>query len=171
MSAGDIIGQLTHQAIVVAKPIEADRLEFKGRPAFDPVPFMDEQSRAIFERPLDQALPLSETNHQIPRLRVHGTRAEVWKLLTKLDESGRLGLIPNAEVHRGLQAGLFCVLKDSSRDRLIFDSRPFNILETPPQRFIKAMGAGTTLTELQVPADSVVLSSGTGVKKFYYIFL
>ena len=51
---------------------------------------------------------------------VHGSAHEVWKLLVKLDASGQLGVIRDDEKLKGFEAGLFSVLKDGTRDRLIF---------------------------------------------------
>ena len=50
----------------------------------------------------------------------------------KLDDTHRLGAGKESQILPGYQAGLFSFSKDESRDRLIFDSRPFNTLESPP---------------------------------------
>ena len=103
-SAGEVCGSLLHGAHVVAKPIVSDRLEFRGRPDFDAKPFLDARGQRIYRTPVD---------------------TEVWKLLRKLDDSGRLGLLKEEDIFPGYQAGLFSVQKDASKDRLIFDSRPW----------------------------------------------
>lgn len=101
---------------------------------------------------------------------MYGSDAEVWQLLKKLDGSGRLGILREHEVLEGYQAGLFCVPKSSTQDRLIFDSRPFNTLETPMQRWIASMGAASNLCDLSIPEGKTLLTSGTDLREFYYGF-
>ena len=125
-SAGDFCARLPGFENVVAKKIVASRLDFKGEPTFDPVPFLDERSKAVFQRPIQQALTPGESREDPPNVRVYGSDAEVMQLLKKLDSTGRLGILRDHEVLEGYQAGLFCVPKSSTQDRLIFDSRPFN---------------------------------------------
>ncbi|CAK9025793.1 unnamed protein product [Durusdinium trenchii] len=40
------------EGIQTAKPIEAERLIFKGRPAFDPLPYLEEPARSLYQDPL-----------------------------------------------------------------------------------------------------------------------
>ena len=154
----------------VAKPIVADRLDFRGQPLFDPKPFLDKQSCFIFDDPLSAAKTPEEALEDPPQVRLFGDEAELWKLFKKLDSSGRLGAIPDTKVLPGFQAGLFSVGKDECKDRLIFDSRPFNILEAPPNRWIRSMAAGTNLTEFHLEDNEMLVVSGTDLREFYYTF-
>ena len=59
-SAGEVIGELRGSYSSVAKPIIADRLDFRGEPNFDPSPFLDAKSRFIFQDPLSAAISPSD---------------------------------------------------------------------------------------------------------------
>ena len=141
-----------------------------GEPNFDPVPFLDEKSKAVFQHPIQQALAPGESREDPPSVRVYGSDAEVMQLLKKLDSTGRLGILREHEVLEGYQAGLFCVPKSSTQDRLIFDSRPFNTLEIPMQRWIASMGAAANLCDLHIPEGKSLITSGTDLREFYYGF-
>ena len=119
-SAGEVVGHIPGVSPMVAKKLVSDRLDFKGEPCFDPSPFLDDTSRGIFQRPIDHALRPGEATGDPPRVRVFGSDEEVWKLLQKLDKSGRLGALRECDVLEGFQAGLFAVGKSSTHDRLIF---------------------------------------------------
>ena len=103
-------------------------------------------------------------------MKIFASESEKWALLKKLDQTVRLGVIRAKEAYSGYQAGLFAVTKDSDKDRLIFDSRPFNTLETPPNRWINSMGASSNLLDVQMASDERMLLSGTDLREFYYSF-
>ena len=165
-SAGELVGQLPGRQLSVAKTIEADRIDFRGTPEFDAAPFLDPLGRALYLDPVSQAIRPVEP----PPVKIFASETEKWKLLRKLDASGRLGAILEGEVYQGYQTGLFSIQKDGSKDRLIFDSRPFNTLEQVPQRWIKSMASAATLCELQLGKDEICLVSGTDLREFYYSF-
>lgn len=167
---GDIVGQSSSCGGSVAKPIIADRLDFRGVPKFDPKPFLDKQGRFIFDDPLSAALKPEDAVEDPPQVKLFGDACELWKLFQKLDATGRLGAIPDTKVLPGFQAGLFAVGKDESKDRLIFDSRPFNTLESPPNRWIKSMAAASSLVEVHLEPGEVCVVSGTDLREFYYSF-
>ena len=170
VSAGAICGALHVDPSMVAKKIESDRLEFRGEPAFEPSPYLDARSRSIFEHPIQNALKPEESPVEPPAVKIHCSQREKDKLLEKLDQCGRLGMVAEAEVLTGYQAGLFAVNKDLEKDRLIFDSRPFNLLERPPGRWVKAMASCGPLLDLQLRPDEKCLTSGTDLRDFYYGF-
>ena len=163
---GDIIGALSGVQHMMAKPIQSDRLEFRGEPAFDPVPFLDERSKEIFQSPILCALKPEEALEEPPIVKIHCDRGEKWKLLRKLDSCGRLGVVPEDQIVRGYQAGLFCVGKDLQFDRLIFDSRPFNTLEQPLGRWVRAMASISPLLDIQLSSEEVCKVSGTDLRDF-----
>lgn len=169
-TAGEVCGSLSQGAHVVAKPIVADRLDFRGRPNFDAKPFLDPRGQRIYDTPVDESAPLSSVDVDIPTVRIFGKDSEVWKLLRKLDDSGRLGLLKESDIFPGFQAGLFSVQKDACKDRLIFDSRPWNVLETPPRRWIASMACATSLCDLMMEPQQVCVVSGTDLREFYYSF-
>ena len=61
--------------------IEASRLQFSGRPAFDPVPLLDPDAASWYAEPLSMALEPEEIMEPVPHVQVRGSRAEVLQLL------------------------------------------------------------------------------------------
>ena len=59
-------------------------------------------------------------------MRVHASFEEKLKLLELFDRTGRLGFVGFSSVDRELVNGLFTVVKDLEKDRLILDARPPN---------------------------------------------
>eukprot|EP00438_Fugacium_kawagutii_P029179 Skav210075 [mRNA] locus=scaffold7699:14183:18616:+ [translate_table: standard] len=167
---GEWIGTSRMPSTVPAKPIQSDRLEFQGTPNFNPAPFLDARSRSIFEHPIQNALSPEEAVLAPPPVKIHAAAKEKDKLYQKLDACGRLGMVDEAEALAGFQAGLFCVIKNMKSDRLIFDSRPFNTLERPPGRWVKAMASISPLLDLQLRDEEVCLISSTDLRDFYYSF-
>lgn len=169
-SAGELIGQLPGSQLSVAKTIEADRIDFRGQPDFDAAPFLDPLGKSLYLDPVGYSMKPEESANQPPQVKIFASESEKWKLLRKLDATGRLGAIREGEVYPGYQAGLFAIQKDGLKDRLIFDSRPWNTLEKVPNRWIRSMGSASALCELQVDAGDMVLTSGTDLREFYYSF-
>lgn len=169
-SPGSLCGRLPGADVLVAKPIEASRLEFRGRPEFNPSPFLDPLGRKIFEEPLSVSCAPEDASEVPPVVRIHGKPSEVWKLLRALDASGRLGVVRESEIIAGYGAGLFSVPKDQDRDRLIFDCRPMNTLQSTPQRWISSMASASNLLDLQIPENGCCFTSGTDLREFYYTF-
>ena len=60
-----------------AKPIEADRLKFGGRPSFRPAELLEPHTRQIYEDPLAHARSVQESQEKPPRVTVRGHRKEV----------------------------------------------------------------------------------------------
>ena len=170
-SPGDVVGILPGDAIQLAQPIEADRLDFRGVPAFDPAPYLDDLGRRIFKSPIQAAADPSEVFDPPPRVRIFSSEQQKWALFRKLDSTERLGVVRRCEILEGYQAGLFSIPKDADKDRLIFDSRPFNTLEHPPNRWIASMAAASNLLDLQIAPGQQMVVSGTDLREFYYSFL
>lgn len=169
-SPGSLCGRLPGADVLVAKPIEASRLEFRGRPEFNPSPFLDPLGRKIFEEPLSVSCAPEDASEVPPVVRIHGKPSEVWKLLRALDASGRLGVVRESEIIAGYGAGLFSVPKDQDRDRLIFYCRPMNTLQSTPQRWISSMASASNLLDLQIPENGCCYTSGTDLREFYDTF-
>ena len=155
---------------MVAKKIVSSRLEFKGEPTFNPSPFLDSRSKQVFEFPIAEALNPGEAREDPPVVRIFGKHDEVWQLVKKLDATGRLGALRECDILEGYQAGLFSVGKSSTHDRLIFDSRPFNTLETPLRRWIGGMSAAANLCDIQLAEGEALVTCGTDLREFYYSF-
>ena len=154
-----------------AKRIEVNRLRFRSKPQFNPMPFLDQRSQRIYDTPIDVALQPDEIWVDPPKVRIHAAPDQRQALFRALDATGRLGLIGESEVVRGFQAGVFSITKDLHTDRLIFDSRPFNLLETAPKRWVHSTATAANLCDLQLPEDCILVASGTDLREFYYSFI
>lgn len=162
--------ELSNSGMTTFKEVAADRLTFVGRPSFDPTPFLDPLSKKIFNDPMSCRLDPSECKVKQPRLRVHCSRQEKIKLFELLDASDRLRIHLPSEVTPSFGSGLFSVTKDLARDRLILDSRGANLLESPPQRWIKSLASAESLTRLVLEEDEDLVCSGNDLRDFYYLF-
>ena len=120
--AGVVVGHSAEASFSTFKQVEPGRLTFVGEPLFDPVPYLDERSAAIFLHPLANSLSPEKFVGSIPRVRVHCSKAKKIALFELLDKSGRLALHESASVRPRFAAGVFSVVKDLERDRLILDS-------------------------------------------------
>ena len=115
-------GTSTMEAFVVAKPIVASRVPFGPPPAFDPVPYFDEETKEAYCRPLEHCL--NEPRAPLPAVSVHASRAERNLLFRAMADTNRLVAISACEAGDGPFSGLVAVPKDLDRDRLILDARP-----------------------------------------------
>ena len=152
------------------KEIDPSRLSFVGTPSFNPSPYLDELSRKIFEDPIQTR---DDPDHYVgkkPQLKVHCSLAQKIRLFELLDSSGRLGLHRPCEVRADFGSGLFAVVKDMVKDRLILDSRGANLLERPAQRWIQSLACGESLVKLLLQNDKVIKTSGNDLRDFYYLF-
>ena len=116
---------------------------------------------------------LSEDFHgKVPRVRVQCSREERLrlKLYRLLDQSHRIKLLTKDQVRQGFSSGVFAVLKSLEADRLILDSRPHNLLEAPPGRFVQALGSGEALTHLHLEEEEILLISSNDIRDFYHLF-
>ena len=62
------------------------------------------------------------------------------------------------------------MLKSLELDRLILDSRPHNLLESPPRRFIQTLGSGEALTHLHLENGERLYVSSNDIRDFYHLF-
>lgn len=56
------------------------------------------------------------------------------------------------------------------KDRLILDSRGANLLEQPPQRWIRSLASAKVLCRFVLEEDEVLCASGNDLRDFYYLF-
>ena len=161
---------LTTESFSTFKQVEASRLTFVGKPEFDPSPYLDPISKRIFNDPLACREPPEFCSERPPKMRVHCSRNQKIKLFSLLDASDRLRVHLPHEVCSRYGSGLFAVPKDLDRDRLILDSRGANLLETPPQRWIKSLASAETLCRISLEDDEVLACSGNDLRDFYYLF-
>ena len=167
---GDLVGKSKLDKLSTFKPVDPDRLGFVGRPAFDPSPFLDSRTRAVFNQPLTERIRPALYTGLVPRVRVHCSMEKKIKLFELLDASGRLGVHLASEVTPGFGSGLFSVVKDLQRDRLILDSRGANTLEVPILRWVRGLAAGECLTRLTLKPSEKLVCSGNDLRDFYYLF-
>ena len=105
-SFGFFDGECEGGQLVVAQPIQADRIHFTGSPEFDLLPFFDQPTARAYASPL-------ECSHdgcgvKPPKVSVHASRSERNKLFQKMADCNRLVPVDPCVVRRDLASGLFC---------------------------------------------------------------
>eukprot|EP00435_Cladocopium_sp_Y103_P032437 s3148_g8.t1 len=154
--------------LVVAQPIQADRIHFVGSPEFDPLPFFDEATARAYTSPLECSHSSDGVNP--PKVSVHASRMERNKLFQKMADGNRLVPVDPAVVRHGLVSGLFSVPKDLEKDRLILDSRPPNMVEPGLSTWTSTMSSSTVLGGLELSDDECLIMSGRDIRDFFYQF-
>ena len=155
----------------VAKDIEAGRLKFWGKPCFDPVPFLDNRSKEVYEHPFSHARIYDPEAETVPRVRVRCRREELYKFLHLLDSTDRLGLYPTSSIRKGLECGAFSVPKDGSRDRLILDARAPNQMEVAEDRWIRSLGSVQQFGHFFLEKAEELRMHTEDLREFYHSFL
>ena len=108
------IGKLSQAYAGTYKEVEANRLQFRGRPDFDPRPYLDPLSRRIYDIydfPFETSTSPSEFEGRIPRVRIHCSREQKLQLFSLLDKSGRIRLFRKQDIREQFGAGMFAVIK------------------------------------------------------------
>lgn len=141
------VARLTSSNLEVAQPIVADRIKMEGEPTFDPIPFLDDRSKVLYQDPIGQALGIDAVDVPFPVVKVHATRREKMHLLHKLDSTNRLIIATADQVREFAPNGLFSVVKDLQFDRMILDARCPNLLQAPLNRWILSMGSAANLLD------------------------
>ena len=167
---GTVIGKLNSDNVCGALSIDASRIKMAGKPVFDPCPFLNRETRELYERPLDVEISPDECEQAPPRVLVHAPFHEKISLLKLLEKTDRLGFRRVSDVQRGYGNGLFCVAKDLDTDRLILDARPANLLQNPPNKFILSMASSQSLLGLFLEDDQKLLMTGDDLSNFFYTF-
>ena len=142
--AGEEVGSLASSVEHVAKSLEPHRLKFWKRPSFDPVPFLDEGNREVYCRPIQNSCSPEEAPRP-PAVRVRMKAGDRLRFLALLDSTRRLGLAKREDVRWDFSNGAFAVPKDQSRDRMVLDARPPNVLERAERRWIRSLGSVSQL--------------------------
>ena len=166
---GWIVGKLRGKKTIAAKQIEASRVSMPPAPAFDPRPFFDLSTAFAYEHPLQRVL---EIPREAPPARsvVMASRDNKLKLFKALAATGRLGILDHAEVRPGIASGLFSVVKDLDRDRLILDGRGANVYERPLSYWTKGLASFDKVCEIYLGAGQVLRASGRDLRDFFYQF-
>ena len=156
--------------VSIAKEIESQRLQFRGVPSFDPTNLLDEETRSTYVDPVAAAISPEESCQDPPFVQVRGRRTEIMKLFRKLDQSNRLALFTEEQVRMQYRSGLFALMKDLEKDRLILDARPANQLEFGLTTWTSTMGSVVPLLSLQLLPEQVLACSGEDLRDYYYYF-
>ena len=167
---GKVVGKVCSKDLGGAQSIVASRLKMEGKPVFNPVPFLDDESRKLYEEPFHQNLHLLRDSISVPRVRVHADFDQKLQLLRMLNKSGRLVFRKPDELHLGFGNGLFCVPKSLEVDRLILDGRPANALQLAPDKFILTMASASSLLGISLAEDEKLICSGDDLSNFFYTF-
>ena len=171
MRSGVLLRKLGGKPMLTARPIVASRLSFPGRPSFDPVQFLDAKTTEIYLRPIDNAVKPNDFDiSAVPKVKVNGQRSEQLALFKKLADSGRLKPVPSNALREPFRSGLFSVIKNESKDRLILDARPPNLLEKAQTKWRGSMASGATLVDLCLPPCCNLISSGLDLTDYFYQF-
>ena len=152
------------------KEVDPSRLSFTGFPSFKPSKYLDELGRKVFEEPVSMRMKPEDCTRKQPNLKVHCSLKQKLSLFELLDSSGRLGVHRREEITPDFAAGLFAVVKDQHKDRLILDARGSNLLESPPQRWIQSLACGEALVKLLLGKHETLRVSGNDLRDFYYLF-
>ena len=78
---GVSVGTLASSVDSLAKEVDPDRFQFHGVPSFDPVPFLDDNNRLKFQRPLDFACAAEDLVVPIPAVRLRCRKEDQVRLL------------------------------------------------------------------------------------------
>eukprot|EP00438_Fugacium_kawagutii_P025276 Skav207211 [mRNA] locus=scaffold1244:110105:113864:+ [translate_table: standard] len=170
-SPGEVIGQMKQSVEHVAKGLQPHRLKFWETPTFDPRPFLDENNRGTFERPLDYALSPEECTQQPPAVRVRMEKSQKIPFLELLDQTNRLALLRPEQVRLGFENGAFGIPKDTKRDRMVLDARPANLLESSEKRWIKSLGNVSQLNHFFLPKGKILRLFAEDLREYYHAFI
>ena len=170
LRCGEAAGRSEKEAVISAKPLVADRLHFPAAPSFDPLPYFDESTASRYEKPRTLGWSPSEVEEAPPVVQVRADRSNKMKLFKKLAESGRLQMIPHDSFHSRYRSGMFSVVKDQHRDRLILDGRPANLLDRAQTKWCRGMAAASALGHIFLAADRDLVINGEDLKDFFYQF-
>ena len=163
-------GFLNKSNVTTAKPLVAERLNFPGPPKFDPCPYFDEGTKEHYLDPLKFAEDFKNYDGLVPKVKIFADRHNVVEVYRKLALSGRLTPL-GPEARRGeFFSGLFAVHKDETRDRLVLDARPPNLLEKTQSIWTKTMANPVALTTLRLLPGSLLLCSGEDLRDYFYQF-
>ena len=170
LRCGRVIGRSDKAAVVGAKPVIASRITFPDPPSFDPCPYFDGSTYERFVYPRTLGLADEEVEEEPPRVSVRADPKNRLELYRKLAATGRLKPLHPGSFSKQYPSGLFAVPKDMERDRLILDGRPANMKDRPQNKWSRSMAAASTLGQLQIEDDRILVCSGEDLRDFFYQF-
>lgn len=164
---GDVVGSIDAADHVAAKPIVADRIKFGDAPGFDPLPYLDFKTAAMYECP--QNFFKSEPDIP-PKVSVRASYSEKMALFRRMAACGRLSAFPQQQVDHMFSSGLFAVGKNLEFDRLIMDCRPANGREQGLNHWTACMASATVLSQIELGDAEELRMSGEDVQDYFYQF-
>ena len=164
---GVFVGTAPGSSYVAAKPIVADRLQFGPEPRFDPAPYLDVVTAEMYENPRSFS-DFKAANPPVGRVR--GACGEIKELYKKLALTKRLVPLKSERVDSRFTSGLFAVVKDLERDRLIMDSRPANAAEEGLNKWTQCAASAFNVGQVEIRPGEILVMSGQDIKDFYYQF-
>ena len=170
LGCGKVVGRLDKSVPVAAKPLVASRLQFPEEPRFDPHPYFDHSTALRYDCPLSHGYLPDDVAESPPRVRVLAARGEKLKIYKRMADSKMISLVEPEEFYMDYRSGLFGVVKDSQRDRMVLDGRPANMLDRGQTRWVHAMANPAVLAQLFIRPERVLLTSGEDLKDFFYQF-
>ena len=169
--AGKVVGHLKTSNPIVAKEVETHRLSVPMEPPeFRPGDLLPPHHLAVFEDPLKFASDPLTVSTPPPKVHLHASRQQAFDLLRFLDERQRLSLAPKTEVRSKHLCGVFALIKDQNKDRMILDARPPNLLEEALTDWTRTLGSVTALTQLELRPGHQLWLSGTDLCDYYYCY-
>ncbi|CAE7636023.1 unnamed protein product [Symbiodinium sp. CCMP2456] len=151
----DVVGLLPGKPDVAALPITAARVKL---PEF-------------FLEPLRHARIPQPGVDKPPFVKILADSTQKLQLLQNLARSGRLEPLTSVPPERlDWGAGLFCVAKSETKDRLILDARPANALEDFPGRWVHTLASAACLGGIILKEGEVLLMAGTDLVDCFYQF-
>ena len=166
-SGGSCVGAISAVDHVAAKPIVASRIKFGPPPLFDPLPFLDERTAAMYECPQSFFKDLPD---EPPKVAVRATADEKLSLFRQMASCGRLAAVGENEADEQYASGLFAVGKNVEFDRLIMDCRPANGREHGLNHWTAAMASSVVLSQIELSDDEDLLMSREDVQDYFYQF-
>ena len=155
----------------VALPVEAERLAVPEKAGIvDPLDWLPDERAEVVKHLADLRLPEAQWD-EVPVACHRVAETEERKVAEKLLQTRMAVLVPEAELPRRgdgklLTGGLFCVGKNSTEDRLIFDRRPEN--STMPRLRWADLPSGACFCRLLLRDDEFLRGSGDDLRNFYY---
>ena len=159
------------EKVSAAIPVQAERVAIPEKAGLvDPLAWLPPHRKAVLSdlsrlrRPEHLWREIVPACHRVPV-------SEEARLMAKLLANGMVSIFPESDLPKDSQGrlltgGFFCVKKNSSEDRLIFDRRPENA--TMDRLDWAKLPAGACFCRVLLEPDEFLRGSGDDLRNFYY---
>ena len=106
----------------------------------------------------------------MPRVTVRTRPGSTVAFLKALDETKRLALVPASELRSEQRNGVFAVVKDGQRDRMVLDARPPNLVEGGEDRWVGTLGSLDQVQHMYIPPGFSLTIFTEDLREFYHAF-